>query len=213
MQSPSPHWPRCSWGRRGCTDLHSLWAPSGQESSRCPVPSLPPPVPGGVHDRGLCPLCTVGSGVLHCWNRTPGARSSGRQQGADTSFWSLTPSAVFSQMPCRVRAPALYRDRPTVCGVLSPMCTFSISDSEKLEASPISLLSTFPSGKNPVWIFKVPASPWLGFPVLEAFATCLSLTLCGALPHLILFYFIFFCLPPLLETKSLLSVTFWLFSL
>ena len=36
---------------------------------------------------------------------------------------------------------------------------------------PISLLSTFPSGKNLAQIFKVPASSGMGFPVLEAFAS------------------------------------------
>ena len=52
----------------------------------------------------------------------------------------------------------------------------SYCDSGNLEASlpllgfcPISLLSTFPSGKTPVRIFKVPASPGLGFLALAAF--------------------------------------------
>ena len=61
--------------------------------------------------------------------------------------------------------------------MLTPGGTFSISDSGKLEASLpllrfclISLLSTFLSGENLVWIFIVlAASPGLDFPVQEAF--------------------------------------------
>lgn len=51
-----------------------------------------------------------------------------------------------------MRAPALYRDWPAVCGALSPWCTSSISDSGRMEAPlpllrfcSISLLSNFPS--------------------------------------------------------------------
>ena len=38
MQSSSPHWPTCSRGRRGCTDLHNLESPSGRTvlSVLCP---------------------------------------------------------------------------------------------------------------------------------------------------------------------------------
>ena len=67
------------------------------------------------------------------------------------------------------------------CGTLYLGGTSSVSDSGRLEAPlpllwfcPSSLLSTFPSWKNPVWIFKVPASPGLGFPVPEAFTPGLS---------------------------------------
>ena len=58
----------------------------------------------------------------------------------------------------------------------SPGCTSSISDPGNLEAPLpllwfcwVSLLSAFPSGKNLVWIFKVPDSPGLGFPVVQSF--------------------------------------------
>ena len=68
-----------------------------------------------------------------------------------------------------------------VCSELSPGCPSSNSDSGNLEASLpllrlclISLLSTFPSRKNPVWIFKVSTSPGLGFPVPEALAAPLQ---------------------------------------
>ena len=60
----------------------------------------------------------------------------------------------------------------------SPPGRTSVSDSGRMEAPlallqfcPSSLLSTFLSGKNLAQIFKVPASPGLGFPILEAFTT------------------------------------------
>ena len=67
-------------------------------------------------------------------------------------------------------------------------------------------------------IFKVPASPGLGFPVLEAPAAHLSPAPQGGggwgvrPPPLDSFLFIFH-LPTLLEAKTLLSVAFQLFSL
>ena len=100
----------------GGADLHSFGSPVAGESC-CPVPSPPPPVSGGVKDLGLCLLGTLGPGAcvagitfLGLWLR--------RQQGAAPS-----PGATLSELlqrPSQVPAPALYRDRPMVCGALSP---------------------------------------------------------------------------------------------
>ena len=65
-------------------------------------------------------------------------------------------------------------------------------------------------------IFKVPASPGLGFPVLEAFAAWPQPgSSLGPLSHLIIFYFVFFFsrLPTLLAARTLLFVASQLFSL
>ena len=104
-----------------------------------------------------------------------------------------------------------------MCGVLSPRCISFISDLGRPEESPplqkfclISLLSAFPSWKNLVWIFKVPASPGLGFPVLEALPTSPGPR--RTPPPLDSFLFYFSHLPTLLEVKTLLSVAFQLFS-
>ena len=51
-----------------------------------------------------------------------------------------------------------------------------------------------------MWIFKVPASPGLGFPVPEAPYLALAWLLTGPLHHLILFYFIFY--PPFYLVRS-----------
>ena len=78
-------------------------------------------------------------------------------------------------MPCRLSGRPFTKIGPqfVVCFHLG---AHPISDSRKLKAPtappmilPDFLLSTFPSGKNPVRIFKVPTSPGLGFPVPEAF--------------------------------------------
>ena len=77
-------------------------------------------------------------------------------------------------------APALYQYWTQICGELSPGYPSSYSDSGNLDASlpllqfwPISLLSTYLSGKTQAQIFKVLASPGLAFCVLEAFTTLL----------------------------------------
>ena len=75
------------------------------------------------------------------------------------------------------------------------------------------LLSTLMSRKNPVQIFKVPTYPGLGFPACGFHCPTLAQGL-AVLRHLILLYFIlFFCLPTVLEVKTLFSVMFQLFSL
>ena len=151
----------------GGTDLHSLGAPSSRRALiALGLPCLH--CPGGTQDPGLCAL---GSGA--CWNRAPGLQLPKAARHSLLGL-ELPPDLL---RPHGARAPALHRDRPAMCSMLSPGCTSSISDSRKLEAPlpilrscQISLLSTFPSRKNPVQIFKVPASPGLSFPVLEAFA-------------------------------------------
>ena len=83
------------------------------------------------------------------------------QQGTDPSVWSCPPDRPGSSlMPCWVHALTFYRDWPTVCGVLSPRRSSSISDSRRLEASLlllqfclISLLSVFSARKNLMQIF------------------------------------------------------------
>ena len=71
----------------------------------------------------------------------------------------------------------------------------------------------FSSVKNQGWNFKLPASPRLGFPILEAFVAKLwpgSSHIPPALDHFFFYYF-----PPstLLEAKTPLFVAFRLFSL
>ena len=155
-------WQRC------CADLRRLWAPSGRRvlAVLCPPHfclSL-----GAVQDHGLCPL----------WNLTVGGRGAAPEGSrVQTPLSRVTRLTDWLLPEARlVHASALYRDPFTVCGVLSFGRTSSISDSGKLEPSlpllrfcPISL-RTFPSGKNPVRIFKIPVSQRLGFPILEASA-------------------------------------------
>ena len=64
--------------------------------------------------------------------------------------------------------------------------------------------------KNPAQIFKVPAFPGLGFPVREAFIVHFS-PASHRSPPLLYSFFIFFCLPTLLEVKTFLPVAFQLF--
>lgn len=67
-----------------------------------------------------------------------------------------------------------------------------------------------------IWyrFFTIPASPGMGVPVLEAFPQVLVWLLLLPLPHSVIFCFIlFFCIPTLLEVKTLLSVALQLFFL
>ena len=110
-------------GRRRCTDLHSLRGAQRQESSRCPVPSPLPPVPGGTQDRRLCllgrpgirgpvpldprsrgPPLPKGTEDSHL-HPLPGSRVKGAPEPARLTDW-LLPNA-----PEGCGAPALYRDR------------------------------------------------------------------------------------------------------
>lgn len=114
--------------------------------------------------------------------------------------------------------PALYQYQTTVCNELSSGHPSSYSDSGHLEASlpllqfcPIFLLSTFLSGKTQAQIFKVLASPGLGFRAPEAFVSPLLPGSRGSPPPLVFFFF--FHLPTLLEVNTFLYVAFQLFSL
>ena len=69
-----------------------------------------------------------------------------------------------------------------------------------LRFCPSSLLSAFLSRMNPVQIFEAPASPGLGFPVLEAFAAALSPAPRGG-PSPTGFFFIYF-FPPSYFVRS-----------
>ena len=78
---PSLHWPRCSRGRRGCTDLHSLWGAQQQDACCFPLSSLLQPVPGGTQNRRLYPPGRPEPGALCCWTHAPRACLSRREQG------------------------------------------------------------------------------------------------------------------------------------
>ena len=200
-------------GGRGCT----AWGhrATGVSLLSCALPASV--FPGGTQDPGLCPPGPWDPRpvLLELRSRGGGPR---RQQGTAPSIQSCCLS--FSRGPTG-RTPALYQAQYEVCGALSPGHTSSVSDLGNLEAPlpllrfcPSSLLNAFPSGKNLVRIFKVLASPGLGFPVWRLLLPGPSPALHGALPHLILFYFyFFFCLPTLLEAQTLLSLAFQLFSL
>ena len=139
-------------------------------------PSPPPPVWGERRILGCVPR-RPGICGLPCWvcpSRPGFPKAAGHSP--------LCPEPPPELLPRLhgVRFLALYRAWPTVCGMLSPWCTSSVSVPGNLEAPlPLlrfclsSLLSTFPFGKNPVQSFKIPVSLGLCFPVLETFAAWL----------------------------------------
>ena len=164
-------------GWHSCIDLHSLGVPRGQESSCCPVPSRPLPVLGATQDCVLCRLGAFRSRALCCWNRAPRAVAPEgiRVQTTQADAPCLTHQLLF-HVSCWLRSSPLVRSAHSLWRAF-PRCTSSVGDSEILEAPlpllkfhPSSWLSTFQSGKNTVRIFKVPASPGLGFPFPEALA-------------------------------------------
>ena len=136
-----------------------------------------------------CPSGSAGLPALSAWapwDRGPVLLEPGSQvpplpKRKGHSHLCLAPAGLtnwlLTNAPEGFGPPGLYRYGTSVCSELSPRRTFSNRNSGNLEASlpllgfcPISLLSTFPSGKNPGQIFKVPTSPGLSFPVLEALA-------------------------------------------
>ena len=162
------------WHR--CTDLHSLGAPSGRRvlavlcSPRFCLSQGKAGLQALLGYLGYPGSCAAGP-VLPGLPLLQRIGLSHLCEPAGLPDW-LVPNALegFS-------SPALYRYCPVVCGELSPGRPYSSCDSRNLEASLpllgfclISMLSYFPSGKTPAWIFKDPASRVLGFPVLEAFA-------------------------------------------
>ena len=179
--------PGCSPG--GVRRSAQLGPALRQELPRCPVSSLPPPVPGGGERRILgCVPRALGSGACAAGIMLLGP---GLPKAAGHSPLHPEPPPELLPRPRRPCAPALYH--------ALPRDTSSVSDPGNLGASlpllwfcPGSLLSAFPSGKNLVQIFQIPASPGRDFPVLEALAPPLALLLQGLLPHWILFSFFFF---------------------
>ena len=140
---------------KGQAQVHSLQVAQQKESSRCPVPSLLPPVPGEHRITGCVHLGALGSGALCHWTCALGTASPKRMalpppSGAiHLTSWFL-PDALISAL-------ALY---VTWFALSFPGCPSSYSDSRNLEASlpllqlcPISLLSTFLTGKTPAQIF------------------------------------------------------------
>ena len=163
-------------GWHGCTDLHSLGAPSGRRvlAVLCPPRFCLPQGEGRIAGFAWVPWV---SRVLCCWTCAPGAASPAENRAQPPLSGARPPTDwLVPNAPEGFSSPALYRYCPVVCGELSPGRPYSSCDSRNLEASLpllgfclISMLSYFPSGKTPTWIFKDPASPVLGFPVLEAF--------------------------------------------
>ena len=164
--------------RHGYADLPSLGAPRGRMSCRCPVQSPPLLVPGQVQDHGLCPPSALVSGACAAGIRLPGLCLP-KVAGHRLFFLDPLPAHLASpEALLGACSSPLPRSAFSVWCALSRGSTSSISDSGTLVAPlpllqfcPISLLSTFQSGKNSAQIFKIPASPGLGSPVLEAFTT------------------------------------------
>ena len=120
----------------------------------------------------------------------PGSRVKGAPAPARITS-QLLPNA-----PEGCSIPALYHNLTEICNEPFPGCPYSYCVSSNIEASlpllvfcPISLLSTFQSGKTQLWIFKVPTWPGLSF----CARACLSLALLlgpvcwachGSSPHL-----------------------------
>ena len=147
------------------------------------MPSLPLPVPRAAQGPGLCPPVpwAPGPALLGSYCRPAGP------------FHREPPPELLPRLH-RVRTPGLYRAQPAWCSTLTRV-PLLFSDPRYLEAPmpllrfcPGSLLSTFLSGKNPVRIFKVPASPGQGSPALRLSLPLLAWLFGEALPHLILFY-------------------------
>ena len=146
------------------------------------MPSSLTLVPGGTQDHWLCLLGRPGIRDpvpldLCSWG-PPLPKGTGyshlHPEPAHLTNW-LLPNALEG-----CSAPALYQYWTSVYDELSPRHPSSFSDSGNLEASlpllqfcPISLLSTFPSEKTLVWIFKVHTSSGLGFCSPEACAALL----------------------------------------
>ena len=101
-------------------------------------------------------LGILGSGVLCCWTGDPGDRLSQREQGTGISIRSCLPNQLASLKCLRELqgcSPLAISDHG--CGELSPRHPSSYNHSRNLKPSlpllqlcPISLLSTFPSGKT-----------------------------------------------------------------
>ena len=155
------------------------------------MPSPPLPILGGVQDPGLCPPGALGSGACAAGIVLPGPQLR-KQQGTDPSTRSPCLTPGFSLRPRWGHAPALYRDQPMVCGVVRPPAPggiSSISDSGRETGGSTAPPAPFCLGRIRCIFFKVPASPGLGFPVLEAFAEGLSPASCWAPPQLDSFLF------------------------
>ena len=136
--------------------------------------------PGGLQDPGLCPPVPWDPGPALLGSRT-WSRGSLRQQGAGPSAQS--PHLSCSPGPARRSSP-LPRSARRVGALPGAHLLYWGPRETGGPAAPPALRPGFPAerlsvGKNPVRIFKVPASPGLGFPVPEAFPQALALLLEG----------------------------------
>ena len=144
----------------------------------------------GVSSLSCAPLtsaCPRGKRrILGCvplvpWDQGPAllelCSQSAAPKAAGCSPLHSEPPSELLPRPCQWRSSPLPSWTPRCVACSPPVHPSSVSDPGRLEA-PLPLLqfclsslqSAFLSGKNPVAICKVPASPGLGFPVLEAFA-------------------------------------------
>ena len=190
-------------GPHGSADLHSLGAPSGRRVLAVPCPP---------HFHLSWGKWRIDDCLFWClWIQGPGCHWT--CTSGDHLFQSciclLPESRVkdhqgqpellvgFSQMPRGLWRTCPYRYGTVVCGEVCPGRPSSYSVSRDLDASlpllqfcPISLLSTFKSGKAQAWIFKVLTSPGLGFCALEAFThSTLALLVVVPLPYFISLFF------------------------
>ena len=186
-------------GQRGALICTAWGRPAAGESSRSSaLPAFA--CPGAMQDCGLCPLTPWDPGpvLLESCSWVHGSR---RLQGADSSVQS--PCQTDQLLPPGA-APALYRDWPTVCGMFSPRPTpgrtSSVRDSGRLEASlPLQRFCLISS------VLEESGLDFFKFLILQGWAflsqrlspQAFARILAEPLPNLILFYFIFFCLPTL----------------
>ena len=101
-------------------DLHSLQCARQKVSLCCPIPSPPPPVPGGVLGHQLCLPSTLGSGACAAGI---GLLGLCLPKAAGHTPLLLEPLPVHWLLPRlhRVCALTLYRYQPTVCDVPPPV--------------------------------------------------------------------------------------------
>lgn len=168
----------CPRGNGGQLALSALASLDSWPSTDGPMLLGDLPLPKGMEDIHL--------------NLLPGSRVKAAPEPPHIISW-LLPNAL---EVCG--SLALYQDCTVICSELSPRHSSSYSDSRNLDASLpllrfclISLLSTFPSGKTQVRIFKVPTClgwafiPWRLLPFSFSPA-------CRGSPPQLYFFFSFF---------------------
>ena len=189
----------------GGTDLHSLGAPGGRSvlAVLCPPPYACPR--GSIGSWAMFPGA-LGSGACAAGIALPGPqppKAAGRSPLCPEPHWThrLLPRprwAHSSPLPCSARGAS---------GAL-PGCTSSVIDPGKQQASPpllqfcsISLLSAFPSGKNPVRLLKFLLLRNWALQSWGLLLCGLTPAPCGAPPLLDSFLFIYF-FPPSYLVRS-----------